>query len=78
VLLPFLQPTIVGTEAVRQNYDDTFKHVHFQTLTTIQELFRMSPDWTYVRTDSAGLFPPTKTGKALQQPPRNLSASQVG
>jgi uncharacterized protein (TIGR02246 family) len=65
VLLPFLQPTIVGTEAVRQNYEDTFKHVHFQMHTTVQELVRMSPDWTYVRTDSAGLFTPTKTGKSV-------------
>ena len=65
VLLPFLQPTIVGTEAVRQNYEDTFKHVHFQMPTTIQELVRMSPDWTYVRTDSAGLFTPTKTEKSI-------------
>jgi len=65
VLLPFLQATIVGTDAVRQNYEDTFKHVHFQMHTTIQELVRMSPEWAYVRTDSAGLFTPTKTGKSV-------------
>ena len=65
VLLPFLQPTIAGTEAVRRNYEDTFKHVHFQMHTTIQELVRMSPKWAYVRTDSAGMFTPTETGKSV-------------
>ena len=64
VLLPFLQPTTVGIEAVRQNYKDTFKHVRFQMHTTIQELVVMSPDWAYVRSDSAGLFTPTKSGKS--------------
>ena len=65
VLLPFLQPTIVGTEAVLQNYEDTFRQVRFQMHTTIQELVRMSPEWAYVRTDSAGLFTPTKTAKSV-------------
>jgi uncharacterized protein (TIGR02246 family) len=62
VILPFLQPTVVGTDAVRQNYVDTFKHIHFQMHTTILELVRMSPEWAFVRTDSAGTFTPTRSG----------------
>jgi uncharacterized protein (TIGR02246 family) len=63
VLLPFLLPTVVGTEAVRKNYENTFQQIRFQMHTTIQELVQMSPEWAYVRTDSAGIFTPTKTGQ---------------
>ena len=62
VQLPFLLPSIVGTEAVRKNYENTFQQIRFQMHTTIQELVQMSPEWAYVRTDSAGTFTPTKTG----------------
>jgi len=63
VQLPFLLPSIVGTEAVRKNYENTFQQIRFQMHTTIQELVQMSPEWAYVRTDSAGMFTPVKTGK---------------
>ncbi|WP_178391871.1 YybH family protein [Caballeronia sordidicola] len=62
VLLPFLHPTVVGTEAVRKNYENTFPQIRFQMHSTIQELVQMSPEWAYVRTESAGIFTPTKTG----------------
>lgn len=63
VQLPFLLPAVVGTEAIRSNYQSTFQNISFQMNTTIQELVEMSPEWAYVRTDSAGMFTPSKTGK---------------
>ena len=63
VMLPFLLPTVVGPEAVRHNYESTFQQIRFQMHTTIQEVVQMSPEWAFVRTDSAGLFTPIKTGK---------------
>ena len=63
VMLPFLLPTVVGSEAVRRNYEDTFRTIRFKMHTTIEELVQMSPEWAFVRTDSAGTFTPTKTGK---------------
>ncbi|WP_075358708.1 YybH family protein [Caballeronia sordidicola] len=63
VQLPFLLPPVVGTEAVRNNYQSTFRNIRFQMHTTIQELVQMSSEWAYVRTDSAGMFTPVKTGK---------------
>ena len=63
VMLPFLQPTVVGTEAVRLNYESTFQHIRFQVQTSIQELVEMSAEWTYVRTESAGTFTPVSTQK---------------
>ncbi len=64
VMLPFLQHTVVGREAVRENSESTFQHIQFRMETRIQELVEMSPEWAYVRTESAGLFTPASTRKA--------------
>jgi ketosteroid isomerase-like protein len=62
-MLPFLQPPVIGTEAVRANYESTFQLIRFEMQTTIQELVEMSPEWAYVRTDTSGIFTPTRTGE---------------
>jgi uncharacterized protein (TIGR02246 family) len=63
VMLPFLQPAVVGTGAVRANYESTFQLIRFEVQTTIQEAVEMSPEWAYVRTDTGGTFTPTRTGE---------------
>jgi uncharacterized protein (TIGR02246 family) len=63
VMLPFLQPAVSGLDAVRANYESTFQLIHFEMKTTIQELVEMSPEWAYVRTDTSGIFTPTRTGE---------------
>jgi uncharacterized protein (TIGR02246 family) len=63
VMLPFLQPAVVGTDAVRANYEGTFQLIRFDVKTTIQEVVEMSPEWAYVRTDTSGTFTPTRTGE---------------
>lgn len=63
VMLPFLQPAVVGTDAVRANYEGTFQLIRFEMKTTIQELVEMSPEWAYVRTDTSGTFTPIRTGE---------------
>lgn len=63
VMLPFLQPAVVGANAVRANYESTFQLIRFEMQTTIQELVEMSPEWAYVRTDTSGIFTPTRTGE---------------
>ncbi|HSI51668.1 MAG TPA: nuclear transport factor 2 family protein [Ideonella sp.] len=64
VQLPFMQPTVVGTEAVRKGYQDLFGLVCFQMRTKIAETVQMSPQWAFVRTESAGSLTPVKTGQA--------------
>ena len=64
VQLPFMQPTVVGTEAVRNGYQDLFRLVRFQVHTKIEETVKMSPEWAFVRTESAGMLTPVKTGQA--------------
>ena len=63
VILPFLQPAVVGTEAIRADYEDLFKLIRFEVQPTIQELVEMSPEWAYVRTDTSGIATPTRTGE---------------
>ena len=64
VMLPFLQATVVGREAVRDKYESTFQHIRFEMETKTQELVEMSPEWAYVRTESAGLITPASTRKS--------------
>ena len=66
VMLPFLQPAVVGIDAVRANYESTFQLIRFAMQTTIQELVEMSPEWAYVRTDTSGVFTPTRTGEGAR------------
>ncbi|WP_284947741.1 YybH family protein [Acidisoma cladoniae] len=63
VMLPFFQPAVVGADAVRANYESTFQLIRFDMQTTIQEVVEMSPEWAYVRTDTSGIFTPTRTGE---------------
>jgi uncharacterized protein (TIGR02246 family) len=63
VMLPFMQPAVVGANAVRANYEGTFQLIRFEMQTTIRELVEMSPEWAYVRTDTTGIFTPTRTGE---------------
>lgn len=63
VMLPFLQPTVLGTDAVRTNYQSTFQLIRFEVQTTIQEVVEMSLEWAYVRTETSGTFTPTRTGE---------------
>lgn len=63
VQLPFMQPTVTGTEAVRNGYKDLFQIVRFQMRTEIEELVQMSPEWAFVRTETAGMFIPIRTGQ---------------
>ena len=63
VMLPFLQPAVIGANAVRANYESTFQLIRFEMQTTVQELVEMSPEWAYVRTDTSGIFTPTRTGE---------------
>jgi uncharacterized protein (TIGR02246 family) len=66
VMLPFLQPAVLGIDAVRANYESTFQLIRFEVQPTIQEVVEMSPEWAYVRTDTSGTFTPTRTGEGAQ------------
>ena len=78
VMLPFLQPTVVGRKGVLENYENTFQHIQFRMETKIEELVEMSLEWAYVRTYGVrGTVHPRQHSKELSRHlPRAFPASQ--
>jgi uncharacterized protein (TIGR02246 family) len=61
----FLAPnnqSAVGKAAVRTAYDAVFQAITLKVKFTIAELVLMSPEWAFVRTNSAGTNKINKTG----------------
>ena len=54
VFMPQNSPSVVGKAAVRQAYDAVFKAITLKVKFTIAEVVVMSPQWAFVRTNSAG------------------------
>jgi uncharacterized protein (TIGR02246 family) len=54
VFMPPNNPSAVGKTALRQAYDAVFKAITLNVKFTIAELVTMSPEWAFVRTNSAG------------------------
>jgi uncharacterized protein (TIGR02246 family) len=62
VFMPPYSQSAVGKGAVRQAYDAVFKAIALNVKFTIVELVEMSPEWAYVRTNSAGTNKVNATG----------------
>ena len=54
VFMPPNNPSAVGKAAVRQAYGAVFKAITLKVKFTVAELVMMSPQWAFVRTNSAG------------------------
>jgi uncharacterized protein (TIGR02246 family) len=54
VFMPPNNPSAVGKAAVRQDYGVVFKAITLKVKFTVAELVMMSPEWAFVRTNSAG------------------------
>jgi uncharacterized protein (TIGR02246 family) len=59
---PDSQSAAVGKAQLRQAYDAVFKAITLHVKFTIYEIVMMSPDWAFVRTDSAGTNKINATG----------------
>jgi uncharacterized protein (TIGR02246 family) len=62
----------VGKAAVRQAYDAVFKAITLKVKFAIAELVVMSPQWAYVRTNSAGTQTINATGAASREANQEL------
>jgi uncharacterized protein (TIGR02246 family) len=62
VFMPPNSHSAVGKAAVRQAYDAVFKAITLHVKFTIAEVVVMSPEWAFVRTNSAGTNKITATG----------------
>jgi uncharacterized protein (TIGR02246 family) len=62
VFMPPNSHSAVGKAAVRQAYDAVFKTITLHVKFTIAEVVVMSPEWAFVRTNSAGTNKINATG----------------
>jgi uncharacterized protein (TIGR02246 family) len=62
----------VGKAAVRQAYDAVFKAITLKVKFAIAELVVMSPQWAYVRTNSAGTQTINATGATSREANQEL------
>jgi uncharacterized protein (TIGR02246 family) len=62
VFMPPHSPSAVGKAAVRRAYEQVFKTITLHVKFTIAEIVQMSPQWAFVRTNSAGSNKVNATG----------------
>jgi uncharacterized protein (TIGR02246 family) len=62
VFMPPFNQSAVGKAAVRKAYDAVFEAITLSVKFTIAELVLMSPEWAFVRRNSAGTNKINKTG----------------
>jgi uncharacterized protein (TIGR02246 family) len=62
VFMPPYNQSAVGKAAVHKAYDAVFEAITLKVKFTIAELVLMSPEWAFVRTNSAGTNKINKTG----------------
>ena len=56
-------PSAIGTDAIRTAYDADFRSFHLRVTFDIAELRLMSPEWAFVRTNSAETNTVVASGK---------------
>jgi uncharacterized protein (TIGR02246 family) len=67
VFMPPYSQSAVGEAAVKTAYDKVFKTITLHVKFTIDEIVQMSPDWAFVRTNSAGTNKINATGKVTAE-----------
>jgi uncharacterized protein (TIGR02246 family) len=78
VFMPPNNPSAVGKTAVRQAYDAVFKAVTLKVKFTVAELVMMSPEWAFVRTNSAGTNKINATGAVAAEGNQELFIFKKG
>jgi uncharacterized protein (TIGR02246 family) len=68
----------VGEASVRQTYDAVFKAITLKVKFTIAELVVMSPEWAFVRTNSAGSQKINATGATSPEANQELFIFKKG
>ncbi len=70
-MAPFSESNI-GIDAVKAAYDFVFRELKFNVRFTIREVVEMSPQYAFVRTNSAGRTRHTSTGKTTSEANQEL------
>ena len=72
VFMPPYSQSAIGRSAVAAAYDKVFEELQFDVKFTIAELVVMAPNWSYVRTSSAGTTFHRSLGKKLAEANQEL------
>jgi uncharacterized protein (TIGR02246 family) len=78
VFMPPNNHSAVGKGAVRQAYDAVFKAITLKVKFTIAELVMLSPEWAFVRTNSAGTNKINATGATGAEGNQELFIFKMG
>ena len=78
VFMPQNSFSSVGAEEVRRAYDAVFKAITLKVKFAIAELVVMSPQWAYVRTNSAGTQTINATGATSREANQELFIFKKG
>jgi len=78
VFMPPYSQSAVGKSAVAAAYDKVFAELQFDVKFTIAELVVMTPNWAFVRTNSAGMTFHRSLGKNLAEANQELFIFKKG
>ncbi|MGV8921486.1 MAG: YybH family protein [Pseudomonas sp.] len=63
IFMPPYSPSAIGQHAIELAYDQVFNELTFDVTFTVEEVVEMSPQWAFVRTNSAGTTRHASSGK---------------
>ncbi|HTV36946.1 MAG TPA: SgcJ/EcaC family oxidoreductase [Xanthobacteraceae bacterium] len=72
VFMPQNAPSVIGRSAVCQAYEAVFKAITLKVKFAIAEVVMMSPQWAFVRTNSAGTQKINATGATSSEANQEL------
>jgi uncharacterized protein (TIGR02246 family) len=78
VFMPPYSRSAVGLSQVREAYDAVFKAITLHVKFTVAELVEMSPEWAFVRTNSAGTNTVNATGEKSAEANQELFIFRKG
>ena len=78
VFMPPYNQSAVGKAAVRKAYGAVFEAITLNVKFTIAELVLMSPEWAFVRTNSAGTNKVNRTGAVSPEGNQELFIFNIG
>ena len=72
VFMPQNRPSQVGAKAIRNTYSAIFKAIDLDIVFKLAEIRKISPEWAFVRSNSAGAVTINATGKKAAEASQEL------
>lgn len=78
IFMPPGSPSAIGPAAIRSAYDAVFRELTFRVRFNVAEVVVMSPEWAFVRTNSAGTTGHRSTGQTTAEANQELFIFRKG